>query len=90
MIDPRGTTRYLQDGRSWPLCAGVGPRTAHGTAVLAPGATLVLYSDGLIERRGEEIDRGLDRLAIAARRLHALELDDLCAVSYTHLTLPTN
>jgi len=78
LIDPRGTTRYLHDGRSWPLCAGEGPRTAHGTAVLAPGATLLLYSDGLVERRGEEIDRGLDRLAIAARRLHALELDDLC------------
>ena len=79
LIDPRGTTRYLQDGRSWPLCAGVGPRTAHGTAVLAPGATLLLYSDGLVERRGEEIDRGLDRLAIAARRLHALDVEDLCA-----------
>ena len=47
--------------------------------MLAPGATLLLYSDGLVERRGEEIDRGLDRLAIAARRLHALDVEDLCA-----------
>jgi PAS domain S-box-containing protein len=28
----------------------------------APGDTLVLYTDGLIERRGEGIDMGLDRL----------------------------
>ena len=62
LIDPRGTTP-LPPGR--PLLAALrrrGPRTAHGTAVLAPGATLLLYSDGLVERRGEEIDRGLDRL----------------------------
>ncbi len=29
----------------------------------AEGATLVLYTDGLIERRTEDIDRGLARLA---------------------------
>jgi serine phosphatase RsbU (regulator of sigma subunit) len=28
-----------------------------------PGHGLVLYSDGLVERRGESIDDGLDRLA---------------------------
>ncbi len=27
-----------------------------------PGATLVLYAEGLIERRGEDIDAGLHRL----------------------------
>jgi serine phosphatase RsbU (regulator of sigma subunit) len=30
------------------------------------GATLLLYTDGLVERRGEAIDEGLARLARAA------------------------
>jgi PAS domain S-box-containing protein len=32
---------------------------------LAPGNTVVVYTDGLIERRGESLDAGLDRLADA-------------------------
>ncbi len=33
------------------------------SVAFAEGATLVLYTDGLIERRTEDIDRGLARLA---------------------------
>lgn len=37
-----------------------------------PGDILVLYTDGLIERRGEDIDVGLSRLVTAVRDLLAL------------------
>jgi serine phosphatase RsbU (regulator of sigma subunit) len=40
----------------------------HASTQLAPGATVVLYSDGLIERRGEIIDAGFERLAESASR----------------------
>jgi serine phosphatase RsbU (regulator of sigma subunit)/integral membrane sensor domain MASE1 len=79
LIDPEGACRFLEDGRSWPLCALDGVRGPHGTAVLEPGATLLLYSDGLVERPGETIDRGLERLAGAAQRAHSLDVEELCA-----------
>jgi serine phosphatase RsbU (regulator of sigma subunit)/integral membrane sensor domain MASE1 len=79
LVDPRGSCRFLWEGRSWPLCAAPGARGAHGTAVLEPGTTLVLYSDGLIERAGETIDRGLARLAAAAQRSRSLGVEELCA-----------
>jgi sigma-B regulation protein RsbU (phosphoserine phosphatase) len=59
------------------LPVGVGdsePR--HSTVVdVDPGTTLTLYTDGLVERRGELIDIGLDRLRALIRPGPA---DDLC------------
>lgn len=47
---------------------GVGPSTyASLTLTLPTGTTLVSYTDGLVERRGEDIETGLDRLVAAAR-----------------------
>ncbi len=49
------------------LMIGVAPGTARRvTSVdLVPGAVLCLYTDGLVERRGEPLDLGLDRLCQA-------------------------
>jgi serine phosphatase RsbU (regulator of sigma subunit) len=85
LIDPRGASRFLKGGLSWPLCAISRVREPHGTAVLEPGATIVLYSDGLIERRGEPIDRGLERLLDAGARASGLAVDELCGVLVAEL-----
>ncbi len=39
---------------------------------IAAGSTLLLYTDGLVERRGEDITVGLDRLRTSAARHHEL------------------
>jgi serine phosphatase RsbU (regulator of sigma subunit) len=43
---------------------------------VAPGAVLLAFTDGLVERRGEALDDGLARLRVAALA-HRLPLDDL-------------
>jgi serine phosphatase RsbU (regulator of sigma subunit) len=44
---------------------------------LPPGGTLVLYTDGLVERRYAEIDVGLDALIAATARIEG-DLDQFC------------
>ena len=47
------------------LLLGLDPTTSRGeqVTVLEPGSTLLLYSDGLVERRAESLDDGIARLA---------------------------
>lgn len=47
-------------------------------ATLAPGGTLLLYTDGLVERRGESIDQGVRTLLDAVDRLADLPLEAMC------------
>ncbi|WP_309134461.1 SpoIIE family protein phosphatase [Cellulomonas sp.] len=48
------------------------------TVVLPPGSTVLLYTDGLVERRGERLGAGLERLRTAAERLADVPLEELC------------
>jgi signal transduction histidine kinase/serine phosphatase RsbU (regulator of sigma subunit)/DNA-binding NarL/FixJ family response regulator len=62
-VSPRGKLEYLQDCRGLPLAIGQAarPRPA-GRHAFPPGSLLLLYTDGLIERRRRSLDVGLDRL----------------------------
>ncbi|MEU9292297.1 PP2C family protein-serine/threonine phosphatase [Streptomyces sp. NPDC048266] len=64
----------LRDGRAEPLATeqrgpllGALPGYAYETSStpLLPGDLLVLYTDGMVERRGEDVTVGIDRLAAA-------------------------
>ncbi|MBO0870171.1 MAG: fused response regulator/phosphatase [Micromonosporaceae bacterium] len=58
----------------------LGIRAAHDSGLvgsLPVGGTLVLYTDGLIERRGADLQEGLDRLAAAAATVEE-DLDGFC------------
>ena len=67
VLPDTGVPQFLEDGSSVPL--GVLP-FADFEEVSVPvdeGATVVLYTDGLVERPGEHIDTGLRRLADVIR-----------------------
>src|SRR5262249_3126723 len=48
------------------------------TQEMWPGATLLLYTDGLIERRGESIELGMARLRREASAYQSVDVDGLC------------
>ncbi|MGX2995670.1 ATP-binding SpoIIE family protein phosphatase [Streptomyces sp. JNUCC 64] len=62
--DEHGTVHRAAEPTGPPLGTG-GWLHASGTVPLAPGSTAVLYTDGLVERRGEDIDDGVAALAHA-------------------------
>jgi PAS domain S-box-containing protein len=67
LVKSRGETRFLEGEASVPLGVLPFPTYEEVTARLEPGDTLLLYTDGLVERPGEHLDRGLALLAGAVR-----------------------
>lgn len=62
-IDPDDVATVLWDGRSTPLGVAFGVERTEGRFTLSAGARLALYTDGLVERRDESLDEGIDALA---------------------------
>ncbi len=74
VTSPGAEARWLDDPPAAPL--GAIPRDRpqpyrNRRACLAPGESLYLYSDGLVEGRDRDIDTGLGLLAAAASRARA-------------------
>jgi hypothetical protein len=66
-----GTAAYLSGGRGPPLTRTWSPRRENAHDRLEPGDTLLMYTDGLYERRDDPAD-GLTRLRDVATGLHHL------------------
>jgi PAS domain S-box-containing protein len=70
-------TRFLEGGRAVPIGAVDPGVFREATAVLPRDASLLLYTDGLVERRDEPLENRLDVLAEAADRAEG-GLEGLC------------
>ncbi len=78
LIGPDGSSRLLVSDPD--LLLGVDPSTerADHTIELQPGSMVVLYTDGLVERRGVSIDEGLTWLLAATGGRSDLTPDQVC------------
>ncbi|MGN6612360.1 MAG: SpoIIE family protein phosphatase [Angustibacter sp.] len=85
VIRPDGAVEVLD--RDADLLLGVLPATARHDHELAmpPGTTVLLFTDGLVERRGESLSQGLEWLRRRVTSLSALPLDVLCDTLLTEL-----
>jgi PAS domain S-box-containing protein len=70
----------------YPPLGVAGPRPPRPVeAAIEPGTTVVLYTDGLVERRDLSLDDGLDRLRVAMLARGDRPLEDLCRELMTTL-----
>ncbi len=72
-----GTRRILDDGHTIALGMRQDWPRPEARVTMPAGATLLLYTDGLVERRGSALQQGISRAADVVRDLRAATLDDL-------------
>jgi GAF domain-containing protein len=75
--EPDGTVTTLGEARGALLGFGAGDRPER-MVTFGPGSILVLFTDGLVERRGEIIDTGLARIGAALKTTTPADPVDLC------------
>ncbi len=78
LVSADGERQLLDAARSLPLAvASAGIARTESSTRLAAGSTLLLYTDGLIERRGESLDTGIDRATTALTGYRCLHPDEI-------------
>lgn len=78
LVLARGEVTFLEGGLAPPVGVTRTPHFTEASHELSPGATLLLYTDGLVERRGVSIQEGLDRLSDLVLAAGDVDVDTLC------------
>ena len=73
-----GSATFLTGKPGLPLGVGADYEYPELRATLEPGSTVLLYTDGLVEKRGESLDFGLERLREVAAGAAVEPLEQLC------------
>ena len=71
LVRSTGDVEALEGASALPLAVESGIAYPEGSRPISPGDTLFLFTDGLVERRGESLDRGLESLRVLLRRPQA-------------------
>ncbi|WP_233489468.1 SpoIIE family protein phosphatase [Blastococcus sp. TF02-9] len=89
LLDASGSARLLE-GATADLLLGVDPASGREdhTAVLQRGTTVLLYTDGLVERRDRDIDAGTAELLRVLGGCAGLPLDEVCDQVLRRMFLP--
>ncbi|MFC4071663.1 SpoIIE family protein phosphatase [Actinoplanes subglobosus] len=74
---PDGTTHLLDGGRSRPVAVRPGMPRPDATYVVPPRATLLLYTDGLVERRRQPLSTGIGEASAAVQHGLGTPIEDL-------------
>jgi GAF domain-containing protein/PAS domain-containing protein len=88
VLAPADGDSVLLEGGRRPLLGFRAPDEHNLTAdfVFATGDIVVMFTDGLVERRGESIDDGLKRLLVAVDETRDLSPKVMCSVLLDRLT----
>jgi serine phosphatase RsbU (regulator of sigma subunit) len=78
LIEASGSVRLLETDPDLLLGLDAATARTDHEVLFGPGATLLLYTDGLVERRGPSIQDGLDWFTDAVHDLAGQNLDTLC------------
>ncbi|MGV9703800.1 SpoIIE family protein phosphatase [Streptomyces sp. NPDC003483] len=86
---PDGTTQLLDGGRYAPLAVRPGARRPQAECTVPARATLLLYTDGLVERRRRPLTTGIDQAGEAVQDGRETAVDELATQVMTRLA-PVN
>jgi PAS domain S-box-containing protein len=86
LAGPESQPQLLTDARSVPLAVHSDQPRPQAAAALTAGSTLLLYTDGLVERRDEPIDAGIARVAEVMAQTTELPVDTVADAVLAELT----
>ncbi|PPK68568.1 SpoIIE family protein phosphatase [Actinokineospora auranticolor] len=86
LATPDGTTRLLDEAQATPLAVLPGSARPEARCPLPVRSTLLMYTDGLVERRGVPLTDGMDVAGVAVREGSELPLEKLATHVMTRLS----
>ncbi|WP_422742877.1 SpoIIE family protein phosphatase [Mycobacterium sp. WMMD1722] len=77
LVHSAGMTRVLDGGRGFALALRTAQEHPEAHVTMPPRSTLLLYTDGLVERRRASLDQGIMRAADVVRAGRSVDLDQM-------------